>query len=402
MDGLSSRSNVAELQGVLDAIDAALEYNQKLIDLNSTEQQAIDANNRLRDSFKEQEAAIKSTKDAIKSLQDQYNQNQEANSLAGLDPEDRANAIRSEIEQLEKRNELLDKAQEYGQGQLSNQKNSTQLKGKEIDNLRDRAKGLEEQIKKQQDLIEKINSQSTDPTTVAYHLREQRVNTVQSRITPLEKQLTEVKELIQQAEVEYKNFNDTALQYEQGIANVEQERAQNLLDIQQKSQELAQLEKQIAEEQRRAEEQRLEAERKLAEAEAEKLKNYKDYVDGLYNKQLEALNEIIGKKEQSVFLEAKLNAEKKLGRELTEQELETIKNYAQLDAKIGQFKQGQSFKLDTGTVITNDIARKGGYASSVVVDRSVDVNQQILQVQKSQKDILTNIQTLMDRYSVIQ
>jgi hypothetical protein len=39
-----------------------------------------------------------------------------------------------------------------------------------------------------------------------------------------------------------------------------------------------------------------------------------------------------------------------------------------------QLKANQKLNLQTNGVITNDLARKGGWASSVVVDRSVDIN----------------------------
>lgn len=423
MDGLSSRSNLAELQGILDAIDAALEYNQRLNDLRSIDQQIIDANERLRDSFKEQEAAIKSTKDAVKSLQEQYEKTQRENSLAELDPEDRANAIRAEIEQLEKRNKTLQEAQQLNQKQRDKAIADSFSDPVHYDYVADKMKQYEKRVGKEQTALRKLVAKKDDyekaikewddkiskptangseqPTEIqseALH----NINDVKRQISQAQAQLVSdqkifeaLKQQFAKAEQTYQKSESQIKQLEKGIADIEEQRAQNMLDLQQKTEELAQLERQI-------EEQRLEAERKLAEEQAKRIKDYNDYVKGLYDKQKSALDEILGQKKQSLYLETKLNAEKKLGRELTDQELESIRNYAQIDQLVNQFKNNTNFKLDTGTVISNDFARKGAYASSVVVDRSVDINQQILQVQKSQKDLLSNIQTLMDKYSVIQ
>ena len=59
-------------------------------------------------------------------------------------------------------------------------------------------------------------------------------------------------------------------------------------------------------------------------------------------------------------------------------------------------------KLNTNGVITNQLAQKGGFASSVVTDRAQDINKQILSQAKKQTDISTQIRNAVEKYSVIQ
>ena len=59
-----------------------------------------------------------------------------------------------------------------------------------------------------------------------------------------------------------------------------------------------------------------------------------------------------------------------------------------------------SIQVGQGT-ITNELARRGGFASSVVTDTSLDVNTQILAVQKAQESLLKQIDAEIKKLGVI-
>ena len=109
---------------------------------------------------------------------------------------------------------------------------------------------------------------------------------------------------------------------------------------------------------------------------------------------------------EAVLLEAKLNAQKKLGRELTDAEYQSLKNYVeqQMALQQTQNKKPTDYKTrDRGQrIITNQLAQKGGFASSVVVDRARDVSKQILAAELRQYEIQNQIKRTLDDYKVIQ
>ena len=57
--------------------------------------------------------------------------------------------------------------------------------------------------------------------------------------------------------------------------------------------------------------------------------------------------------------------------------------------------------MNTGT-ISNQLAKTGGFASSVVTDRAQDINAQILKTQNKQYDVQKSIKDAVEKYSVIQ
>ena len=126
-------------------------------------------------------------------------------------------------------------------------------------------------------------------------------------------------------------------------------------------------------------------------------------------RQIEGINEILGNKKDNLLLELQINAEKIRGRKLTEDQVKALKSYVDVMGAQDQFKENQKLNFQTNGVISNDIARKGGWASSVVVDRAQDINKQILNVQKSQVEFLAKLNETMDKsnellkqFSVIQ
>ena len=493
IQGLSSSDKVIKNgPEAREALATLIDYRKQLQELNSVDTQIIDMNKRLADSFKEQADALKKTKEEIEGLTKSFEQQQRSNSLSQLDPEDRVNAIRAEVEALEKRNEVLNKTIDYGEGETVEKRANSEEALKWLKTYQDGMKQAEDTIKsvkEQMDetnkFISKYSTEAQDITpsnfksyeqyAVAYRQNQANLQKytkaqkdLQQELVSVQKQLNGFKKAANELEAEYQKQNGITLEHEQALANLEKERQQNLNAIQQKTQQIADLEKQIADAQRQAEQERLDKIQKQQEAIDSITKSYKEQIEALgksdlenkieealqnaqkakgdvlsrgqinditmYITQLEKLKQLeeekrkieqqqkamnqlftsyqenqtlsymkmVGHQKEAVLLEAKLNAEKAKGAKLTDAEVNALKQYLEVDDIISKFNDNQKVELDKPEVISNDLARKGGWASSVVVDRSVDINEQILKVEQSQKDVLTNIKDLVDRYSVIQ
>lgn len=466
LNGLSSGSQFMQNGvAVRDAMQALIDYRKQLQDLNSIDTQIIDAENRLTEAFKAQKDALKATRDQVEKLNKSYDEQQRANSLDQLDPEDRANALRNEVEQLKKKNEQLQKTQEIQEEQTRYSNLEANSDKRAFNRLNNERRDLEKQIqdlqqKRDQNIAKRANRlQSKGEALIAgnsfisknyfqselgidpWKLQKDieanlkaasglHVNPVdpkdiedlqqmlkyvtkyndlfnqntllQAQLVKAQKQLTQLNEQAKQAEIDLSNSQTTRLQNQQKIADIEKERQENLNAIQSKEKQIADIEKQLAEE-------RAEAELRLWQIEQQRRIDYSDFVNSLMRKQVESLNEIIGKKKDNLLLELQLNAERIKGRKLQEDELEALKSYVDVMTMQDQLKANQKLNLQTNGVITNDLARKGGWASSVVVDRSVDINRQILNVQRSQVDLMAKLNETMDRsnellkqFSVIQ
>ena len=470
INGLSQSDKVLQnAPEAKEAMQTLKEYKQQLLDLNSLNTLFLEAEQRLTDSFKTQRDAIQKTKEAVEGLQQAYEDQQRANSLAGLDPQDRANALRAEISMLNKKNEILDKTIEYGQAETeTRQANAEELK-KTYDELKARALELDELNKKDEAQIQKIYNQSNDPTKVDYHYREDRVKAINSRLTPRKKQLEEIKKQLQEVQIQYQEANDDALQHEQAIVNLEEQRQKNLNAIQAKEQQIADINKQIEEAKRRQEQEEQQRLQKQQEAidnvtsslekqidafnktdlekkieaalggaqsakgdlltqdevdritflvtqlekmnqlqqERKKIADQQKAIEGVYNnyQQSQTLSymKMVGKQKEAVLLEAKLNAEKAKGAALSEEEYQSLKNYVDVQQLLQEATTNMNgIKAKGQNIITNQLAQKGGFASSVVVDRAQDVSKEILSVQTRQYDLQQQIKAALDKYSVIQ
>jgi hypothetical protein len=114
-----------------------------------------------------------------------------------------------------------------------------------------------------------------------------------------------------------------------------------------------------------------------------------------------------GQGKEALRLEVLRNAEKIKGGKLTEEEIKNAERLADRQWKL-QNRSGKSesngYKqtLNIRGELTNDLARRGGFTSSVVSDPMRSINQQLLQIQKSQNNILSNINGKMDSIGVIR
>ena len=345
IQGLSSSDQVLKNgPEARQALQTLIDYKQQLKDLNSVDTQIIEANKRLADSFKQQADALKATKNEIDQLNKSYEDQQRANSLAGLDPEDRANALRSEVEQLRKRDQLLQKAYQYGEQQSAPQRQQAKEALKWLEEYQNGMRASQQAIKSAEEkmehnkkviasLLEKyrqaeakatrqIGNQYEDKSSyrAAANKYEAEMNAVieqnkkvQQEQVSAQKQLNNYKKAATELQIEYQKQNGVSLEHEKGLANIEKERQQILNQIQQREQQIAQIEKELEEERAKAAQQAYQLEMKQKQA--------IDDIYKSYQKQIEAFNKTPF---QIKIEDALQSAQKSKGADLTREEIDNI------------------------------------------------------------------------------
>ena len=114
-----------------------------------------------------------------------------------------------------------------------------------------------------------------------------------------------------------------------------------------------------------------------------------------------------GELREVLRLEVLRNAEKIKGGKLTKEELKNVERLADRQFEL-QNRRGKSEEnsykqtLNIRGELTNELARRGGFTSSVVSDPMWTINQQLLQVQKSQNNILSSIRDDIKNVGVIR
>ena len=114
-----------------------------------------------------------------------------------------------------------------------------------------------------------------------------------------------------------------------------------------------------------------------------------------------------GELREVLRLEVLRNAEKIKGGKLTKEELKNVERLAdrqfELQNRSGKIElNGYKQTLNIRGELTNELARRGGFTSSVVSDPIWTINQQLLQVQKYQNNILTSIRDDIKNVGVIR
>ena len=115
------------------------------------------------------------------------------------------------------------------------------------------------------------------------------------------------------------------------------------------------------------------------------------------NLQIQAMK-AAGFGKEAAQLEALRNAEKTKGAKLTKDEIAQVKRLSDLQYELSNMNMNVS--IGRGTM-TNELASRGGFASSVVTDSKTDVNNQILTVQKAQEALLKQIEAELKKMGVI-
>ena len=114
-----------------------------------------------------------------------------------------------------------------------------------------------------------------------------------------------------------------------------------------------------------------------------------------------------GELRDALRLEVLRNAEKIKGGKLTKEELKNVERLAdrqfELQNRSGKNElNGYKQTLNVRGELTNELARRGGFTSSVVSDPMWTINQQLLQVQKYQNNILSSIRDDIKNVGVIR
>ena len=114
-----------------------------------------------------------------------------------------------------------------------------------------------------------------------------------------------------------------------------------------------------------------------------------------------------GELREALRLEVLRNAEKIKGGKLTKEELKNVERLAdrqfELQNRSGKNElNGYKQTLNVRGELTNELARRGGFTSSVVSDPMWTINQQLLQVQKYQNNILSSIRDDIKNVGVIR
>ena len=114
-----------------------------------------------------------------------------------------------------------------------------------------------------------------------------------------------------------------------------------------------------------------------------------------------------GELREVLRLEVLRNAEKIKGGKLTKEELKNVERLAdrqfELQNRSGKGEENRYKQtLNIRGELTNDLAKRGGFTSSVVSDPMWTINHQLLQVQKSQNIILTSIRDDIKNVGVIR
>ena len=114
-----------------------------------------------------------------------------------------------------------------------------------------------------------------------------------------------------------------------------------------------------------------------------------------------------GELREVLRLEVLRNAEKIKGGKLTKEELKNVERLAdrqfELQNRSGKGEENRYKQtLNIRGELTNELARRGGFTSSVVSDPIWTINQQLLQVQKYQNNILSGIRDDIKNVGVIR
>ena len=459
MDGLTDRSNTADLQRIIDEINELIDYYQKLQNVNSISRASADSAQRLSNAFDEQRKAIKATREEVEKLNEQYQKGQQKEQFDALNPREQVKVLQDQIKALEQRNKAIEEANNKNKTKLQFSKSFTDERRQIVEDnyaqqqaLKDRIearkkanKELEQTIRTIEIKYEEIPQNSWNnnfyetfkknpkeaiaTANLAYHDAVQGLSVHQYSnqdklaatkmkrfvdqymkvVQDAEKQISQNNKLnfidqkqidflvasVEQAEIDAKEYSDILYQTEQDIANAELERIQNLNTIAEKKKQQAQLAKQIAEEQERA----VEAARQNSRLIAQQQQNAQQSLASIAEKgQIQMLRkqgknkEADVKERESIVKTLTKQIETQLGRPLGEKD-QALRNSIEAGADIQMALKGieiQKPNVQNDQVFSNELARMGGFSSSIVVDR-MDVSKQILDVNKKANDNLNTI-----------
>lgn len=378
-NALSPKERVKALQEEIKALE---KRNQAIDDLKNSNQQKIDQSRFKADNLrilKEENFARQ------QALQEQVDARVEANRVAEKkisvysnsqrlkDLEEQKKPIQSQLDFIDRK---IESSKSYNNG-------AYQISDKELEKrskLLDQLKPINDQIDK---IYGKIKSAKDEIA-----LNDQLNLADQKQIDALDAS-------VKQLEIDAKNFGDAAYGAEQEVVDIQLERAKNQNEIVNKKKQQAELTKQIAEaEAKAAEEARQRQIQNLNRA-----MNVQDTLRDIADKgQIELLKkqgkniEAQALEREKIIEDLTKRIETQLGRPLGEKD-QAIREQIAAGADIQMALKGLNTdkpQLQNDQVYSNELARMGGFSSSIVVDR-MDINKELLNVNKQANNNLNTI-----------
>lgn len=378
-DALSPKEKVKALQEEIKALE---ERNQAIGDLKNSNQQKIDQSRFKADNLrilKEENFAQQ------QALQEQVDARVEANRVAEKkisvysnsqrlkDLEEQKKPIQSQLDFIDRK---IESSKSYNNG-------AYQISDKELEKrskLLDQLKPINDQIDK---IYGKIKSAKDEIA-----LNDQLNLADQKQIDALEAS-------VKQLEIDAKNFGDAAYGAEQEVVDIQLERAKNQNEIVNKKKQQAELTKQIAE----AEAKAAEEARQRQIQNLNRSMNVQDTLRDIADKgQIELLKkqgkniEAQALEREKIIEDLTKRIETQLGRPLGEKD-QAIREQIAAGADIQMALKGLNTdkpQLQNDQVYSNELARMGGFSSSIVVDR-MDINKELLNVNKQANNNLNTI-----------
>lgn len=108
----------------------------------------------------------------------------------------------------------------------------------------------------------------------------------------------------------------------------------------------------------------------------------------------------LGMEKEAMEMKALKAAEKQKGFALTDKEKDLVKQFTSIQYQVSKLQRPGEVAY-TGTM-TNELAARGGFSSSVVTDTKEDINRQIFDIQKQSKDLLADIDEKVKKLGVIE
>lgn len=236
----------------------------------------------------------------------------------------------------------------------------------------------------------------------------QKVLNLQAKRVKLDDQVKDLTAKLRANEQAYKKAVAGGLADENTLAQLKKRQAQIAKELYNKEKQQGKLRDQIAGKQLKTLEQEEEARKKAADAEAELAAKRKDINRNFFqsnrNNQVTQYLKLIGKQREALILEQKINLARALGlksiKQLTKAQGRGIERQVDLQMKLDQLSNMNGINIDRPNIISNELARKGGFASSVVVERN-NVNKQILNAAQQQVSLQNTIKNEISKYGVI-
>lgn len=231
---------------------------------------------------------------------------------------------------------------------------------------------------------------------------------LQSKLTQKQQDKATLTKALTQNEEKYAEAVKNSLIDQQTLAAAKNKQAKLQKQIYDNTKQQGKLTEDISKRELKELEERQKAEQKAAEAAAELAEKRKQTNRQFFQSGKDSLAQqylkLIGKQREALILEQKINLARALGlksiKELNAAQVKGIERQVDLQMKLEELSNMNSINVDSPNIITNELARKGGFASSVVVERN-NVNKQILNASQQQVSIQNAIKSEIQKYGVI-